>query len=143
MLHPSIRLLQNNAEQLPDGTVVIGTRLWDPPDAPWADPNAATVFARELERLKLSIAARPEGSAAAFQVVAACDRARALPAALQRWSRDRRGAVAQGGPGAGVRVRPPARQGPEVRFPGLADGIRYYLASVDAIDFRPIPIELP
>ena len=27
-------------------------------------------------------------------------------------------------------------------FQGTADGIRYYLASVDAIDFRPIPIEL-
>jgi predicted phosphohydrolase len=26
-------------------------------------------------------------------------------------------------------------------FQGVADGIRYYLASVDAIDFRPIPIE--
>ena len=28
-------------------------------------------------------------------------------------------------------------------FQGTADGIRYYLASVDAIDFQPIPIEFP
>jgi hypothetical protein len=41
-----------------------------------------------------------------------------------------------------VRLWPPARQGPQVWFQGEADGIRYYLAAVDAIDFRPIPIEL-
>ena len=28
-------------------------------------------------------------------------------------------------------------------FQGDADGIRYYLASVDAIDFQPIPVALP
>ena len=27
-------------------------------------------------------------------------------------------------------------------FQGVADGVRYVLASVDAIDFKPIPIEL-
>ena len=42
---------------MPDGTVVVGTRLWDPPDAPWANEKSAKIYAREIERLKLSIAA--------------------------------------------------------------------------------------
>ena len=53
VLHPSIRLLQNDAVELSYGSVVIGTRLRDPPDAPWADAHATSVFNREIERLKL------------------------------------------------------------------------------------------
>jgi len=142
VLHPSIRLLQNNAEQLPDGTVVIGTRLWDPPDAAWADANAATVFARELERLKLSIAAgRKLGGC-----VPGGRRTIALVHYPPRYSDGRETpAVALLKEAQACVCVYGHLHGKDLKygFVGTADGIRYYLASVDAIDFRPIPIELP
>lgn len=140
-LDPSVRLLQNNAIRMPDGTVVIGTRLWDPPDAPWADDKAATVFARELERLKLSIqAGRKLGGC-----IAGGARTIALVHYPPRYSDGRE-------TGAVPLLRDAHAQvcvyghlhgkDHQYGFQGEADGIRYYLASVDAIDFRPILIEL-
>lgn len=142
VLHPSIQLLQNNALALPDGTVVIGTRLWDPPDAPWADANAATVFARELERLKLSIQA---GKKLGGCVVGGA-RTIALVHYPPRYSDGRETAAVPLLQAAQVQVCVYGHlHGKDLRFgfQGTAGGIRYYLASVDAIDFRPIPIELP
>src|SRR5262245_2481670 len=40
LVHPSIRLLNLNAFKLPDDSVVVGSRLWDPPGSPWSDANA-------------------------------------------------------------------------------------------------------
>lgn len=142
VLHPSIRLLQNDARQLPDGTVVIGTRLWDPPDAPWADAHAPTVFARELERLKLSIAAgRKLGGC-----VPGGHRTIALVHYPPRYSDGRETAAVPLLQEAQVRVCVYGHlHGKDLKygFVGEAAGIRYHLASVDAIDFRPIRIELP
>ena len=56
-LDESITPLHCDAVKMDDGTVVVGARLWDPPDAPWADDKAPKIFARELERLRLSIEA--------------------------------------------------------------------------------------
>ena len=139
VLHESVHLLQNNAVELPDGTVVIGTRLWDPPDAPWADEKAATVFARELERLKLSIQAgrklggcEPDGK-----------RTIALVHYPPRYSDGRETAAVQLIKDAHAEVCVYGHlHGKDLKygFQGEADGITYYLASVDAIDFRPILI---
>ena len=141
VLHPSIRLLQNNAILLPDGTVVIGTRLWDPPDAPWADPQSANVFARELERLKLSIeAGRQLGGC-----VPGGRRTIALVHYPPRYSDGRETAAVQLLKDAQAQVCVYGHlhgKDHHYGFQGTADGIRYYLASVDAIDFKPIPIEL-
>ncbi len=60
ILPPSIRILQNDAFLLPDGTCVVGTRGWNPPGR--TERAGATysaqdrkVYERELGRLKLSI----------------------------------------------------------------------------------------
>jgi predicted phosphohydrolase len=140
VLHPSIRLLQNDAVELPDGTVVVGTRLWDPPDAPWAEPNAATVFARELERLKLSIAAGRELGGC----VAGGKRTLALIHYPPRYSDGRETAAVPLLQAAGVRICVYGHlHGKDIRhgFQGESGGIRYVIASVDAIGFQPIPIE--
>ncbi|MBK8099927.1 MAG: metallophosphoesterase [Planctomycetes bacterium] len=141
VLHPSITLLQNDAVQLTDGTVVIGTRLWDPPDAPWADAGAAKVFARELERLKLSIAAgRKLGGCTAGGA-----RTIALIHYPPRYSDGRETEAVALLRDASVSICVYGHlHGKDLKhgFQGDADGIRYYLASVDAIDFQPIRIAL-
>ena len=141
VLHPSIRLLQNDAHRLPDGTVVVGTRLWDPPDAPWADANAEKVFTRELERLKLSIVAgRKLGGCAPDGAPTV-----ALVHYPPRYSDGRETAAVALLQEAHVRVCVYGHlHGKDLKygFVGEAAGIRYHLASVDAIDFRPIPIEV-
>ena len=141
VLHPSIRLLQNNAVRLPNGTVVIGTRLWDPPDAPWADANAAGVFHREIERLKLSIeAGRKLGGC-----VPGGKRTLALVHYPPKYSDGRDTAAVELLQQACVQLCVYGHlHGKDHKhgFQGESNGIRYVLASVDAIDFRPIPIEL-
>lgn len=141
ILHPSIHLLQNDAVRLADGTVVIGSRLWDPPDAPWAKPEAVKVFARELERLKLSIDAgrklggcTPDGA-----------RTIALVHYPPRYSDGRATGAVPMIEAACAKICVYGHlhgRDHKYGFQGVANGIRYYLASVDAIDFRPIPIPL-
>lgn len=142
VLHPSIRLLQNDAVLMPDDTVVVGTRLWDPPDAPWADAQSATVFARELERFKLSIqAGRKLGGC-----VPGGKRTLALVHYPPRYSDGRETAAVPLLKEACAQVCVYGHlhgKDHKYGFQGLADGIRYYLASVDAIDFQPIPVEFP
>jgi predicted phosphohydrolase len=135
-----VRLLQNNAIQLADETGVVGTRLWDPPDAPWADDKAPKVFARELERFKLSIEAgkklggcTPDGA-----------RTIALVHYPPRYTDGRETGAVPLLKEAHAKVCVYGHlhgKDHKYGFQGVADGIRYYLASVDAIDFRPIPIE--
>jgi len=141
LVHPSIHLLQGNAFRLDDGTVVVGTRLWDPPDAPRAEPEAAKIFQRELNFLQQSIEAGRQlggcapGGAPTVALVHypprfADGRATAAVPLLQQ---------------AAVRVCVYGHlHGKDLAhgFVGEADGIRYHLASVDAIDFQPIRIEL-
>jgi predicted phosphohydrolase len=141
VLHPSVRLLQNNAIALPDGTVVIGTRLWDPPDAPWSDAQSATVFARELERLKLSIQAGTRLGGC----VPGGARTIALVHYPPRYADGRATPAVPLLEAANVSICVYGHlhgKDHKYGFQGVANGIRYYLASVDAIDFRPIPIPL-
>ena len=137
VIDPSIRLLQNDAVLLPDGTVVVGARLWDPPDAPWADENAPKVFAREIERLKLSIAAGKKLGG---------KRTIALVHYPPRYTDGRQTPAVPLLEEAGVRICVYGHlHGKDLvhGFQGQAGGIRYYLVSCDAVDFRPIPIPLP
>jgi predicted phosphohydrolase len=136
VLHPSIRLLQNDAHRLPDGTVVIGARLWDPPDAPWADANAAKIFEREIGRLKLSIeAGRKLGG----------ERTIALIHYPPRFSNGRVTDAVALLEEAGVSICIYGHlHGKDHRwgFQGEAGGIRYYLTACDAIDFKPMRVPL-
>lgn len=134
ILHPSIRLLQNDAVKMPDGTVVIGARLWDPPDAPWADEKSAKIFQRELGRLKMSIdnGAKLEG-----------DRVLALIHYPPKYSDGRETEAVEMIRAAGASICVYGHlHGKDHKwgFQGEADGIRYYLTACDAIDFKPIEI---
>lgn len=135
IMHPSIRLLQNNAIALPDGSVVIGTRLWDPPGSPWSDPNAEKVFARELVMLQISI---DEGMKLPGR------RTIALVHYPPRYSDGRETPAVPILKAAGVSICVYGHlHGKDIAhgFVGESGGIRYVIASVDAIDFK--PIELP
>lgn len=139
IVHPSIHMLQANAFRLDDGTVVVGSRLWDPPDAPWAEPDAAKIFARELGFLQQSIEAGKQLGGC----VPGGARTIALVHYPPRFSDGREtGAVALM-KAANVSTCVYGHlhgDGHKFGFQGVADGIRYWLAAVDAIDFRPIPI---
>ncbi|MEC7583551.1 MAG: metallophosphoesterase [Planctomycetota bacterium] len=141
VLHPSIHLLQNGAVEMPDGTVVVGTRLWDPPDAPWANEKSAKIYAREIERLKLSIAAGAKlGGCGAGD-----KRTIALIHYPPRFSDGRCTSAVPLLEEAGVQLCVYGHlhgKDHHYGFQGEAAGIRYVLAAVDAIDFQPIPIEL-
>ncbi|MBK8980057.1 MAG: metallophosphoesterase [Planctomycetes bacterium] len=137
VLHESIVPLHCNAVKLDDGTVVVGTRLWDPPDASWAEPGAQKIFTRELERLKLSIA---EGHKL---------RGERLLALIHYPPRYSDGRATEAVPlleAAGVRVCVYGHLHGEshaLGFQGDAGGIRYLLTACDAIDFRPIEVAWP
>jgi hypothetical protein len=142
IVHPSIHMLQGNAFRLDDGTVVVGSRLWDPPDVPWADAGAAKIFNRELGMLRQSIAAGRELGGC----VPGGNKTVALIHYPPRFSDGR---ITEAVPlleQANVCVCVYGHlHGKDHRhgFQGEAGGIRYHLAAVDAIDFKPIPIVLP
>ena len=132
----SMQLLQNNAFKLPDGTVVIGARLWDPPDAPWADESANKIFAREINRLKLSIEAGKKLDG---------ERVLALIHYPPRYSDGRVTEAVSLLEEAGVSVCIYGHlhgKDHKYGFQGEAGGIRYYLTACDAIDFEPFEISV-
>lgn len=134
VVDPSIHLLNLNAFRLPDDTVVVGSRLWDPPDAPWSDPSAAKVFARELGFLQTSIA---EGAKLGGR------RTVALVHYPPRYADGRETAAVPILQAAGVSQCVYGHlHGKDIvhGFVGESGGIRYHIASVDAIDFKPIPV---
>ncbi len=135
-VHESVHVLQNNAYKMDDGTVVVGSRLWDPPDAPWADDKAPKIFRRELERLKLSIKAGQELDG---------DRMIAVVHYPPRYSDGRvTDAVAVMEEAGITHCIYGHLHGRDHKhgFQGEAGGIKYYLTACDAIDFKPIEIPL-
>ena len=135
-LDESVLPLQNTAIRMPDGTVVVGARLWDPPDAPWADDNAEKIFSRELGRLRLSVAAGRELGG---------ERMIALVHYPPRYTDGRITPAVAVLEEAGVTDCIYGHlHGKDIchGFQGEANGIRYYLTSCDAIDFRPVEILL-
>lgn len=136
VIDDSIHLLQNDAHQLPDGTVVVGSRLWDPPDAPWADEKAAKIFKRELGRLKLSIEAGQKLGGT---------RMIALIHYPPRYTDGRVTEAVAMLEAAGVEACIYGHlhgKDHKYGFQGEAGGIRYYLTACDAIDFAPIEVPL-
>lgn len=136
VIHDSITLLQNDAVRMDDGTVVVGARLWDPPGAPWADESATKIFNREIGRLRLSIEAgrKLEG-----------ERQIALVHYPPRYTDGRTTEAVALLEEAGVEacIYGHLHGKDHIHgFQGEAGGIRYYLTSCDAIDFRPIEIHL-
>ena len=134
-------MAHNNAVQMTDGTVVVGTRLWDPPDAPWADEKAETVFAREIERLKLSVTAGKKLGGC----VAGGQRTIALVHYPPRYSDGRETEATRILRDAHVQACVYGHlhgKDHKYGFQCEAGGIDFYLTSVDAIDFRPIAIDL-
>ncbi|MHC5063438.1 MAG: metallophosphoesterase [Planctomycetota bacterium] len=132
----SILLLQNNAIKMADGTVVIGSRLWDPPGAPWADEQAAKIFSREVGRLKLSVDAGKKLGG---------ERLIALVHYPPRYTDGRTTDAVPVLEDAGVShcIYGHLHGKDHVHgFQGEAGGIRYFLTSCDAIDFKPLRIEL-
>jgi hypothetical protein len=135
-LDASVLPLQNNAIPMPDGTVVVGTRLWDPPGAPWADENAEKIFLREVERLRLSIAAGQQLGG---------DRMIALVHYPPRYSDGRVTPAVPVLEAAGVTDCIYGHlhgKDHAYGFQGIANGIRYHLTACDAIDFAPVRIVL-
>ncbi len=136
VIDPSIRLLQNDAVRMSDGTVVVGARLWDPPDAPWADAGAAKIYQRELGRLQLSITAGKRMGG---------ERTIALVHFPPRFSDGTSTAAAAMLEASGVSLCVYGHlHGDDCRrgFQGEANGIRYVLASCDAIGFAPLLLTL-
>ena len=132
----SIHLLQNNAIKMPDETVVIGTRLWDPPDAPWSDERAKKIFERELGRLQLSIDAGAKLGG---------KRTIALIHYPPKYSDGRETKAVPMLREAGVSHCIYGHlHGKDLKhgFTGEADGIHYYLVSCDNTGFAPIEIVL-
>ena len=132
------QLLQNNA-LLVDGRVIVGARGWTAPDDPVAGPSDGKVFERELDRLRLSLA------------VAEREFPRELPRVAilhyPPWIDGREPtAVVPLLEEAGVRACIYGHlHGGDHRLAvtGRHRGIDFYLAAADAVDFRPIPIDLP
>jgi len=134
VIDDSIHLLQNDAVKMSNGTVVIGARLWDPPEAPWAGENAAKIFHREIGRLKLSIEAGARLGG---------DRTIALIHYPPRYTDGRvTDAVALLEAAGVTHCIYGHLHGKDHKygFQGEAGGIRYYLTACDAIDFAPIEI---
>ena len=129
--------LQNNAFLVEPGYVVIGARGWNAPGDPDSGADDRKVFAREIERLRMSIA----------------DADRNLPTDLPR--------VAMVHYPPWIVGRPPSEvvgilQSARVRVcvyghlhgadhalgvVGPNDGIRWILAAADAVGFAPVEIE--
>jgi hypothetical protein len=136
VIDDSIHLLQNDAVLMPDGTVVVGARLWDPPDAPWASETAAKIFNREIGRLKLSIQAGAKLDG---------ERTLALIHYPPRYTDGRVTDAVALLEEAGVSVCVYGHlhgEGHKYGFQGEAGGIHYYLTACDAIGFEPIEILL-
>ena len=139
VLPPSCELLQHDALPLVDEWVLVGARGWTAPGDPYEGPGDEKVFRRELERLRMSLddANRRFGR----------ERPRLAMLHFPPWLADREPSdvvplLRKGG----VRVCVYGHlHGDDHRLAvtGLRDEIRYHFVAVDAVDFRPVEIELP
>jgi len=127
--------LQNDAFDLGDA-VLVGARGWTAPDDPLATPDDAPIFARELERLRLSIADADRRFDRALPRVAMLH----YPPWLAGRSPTDLVAVLQRG-GIGVCVYGHLHGADQARaVTGERDGIVYQLVASDAVAFTPVPV---
>ena len=134
-LPPGCELLHNDAHRIP-GWVVVGARGWTDPRDPAAGPDDARVFAREIERLRLSIVhadrefGRGEPRLALLHYP---------PWLAGREPSDVVGVLREAGVRAAVYGHlHGADHALAVR--GERDGIVYHFVAADAVDFRPVRI---
>lgn len=127
--------LQNAAAQA-CGRVIVGTRGWTAPEDPSATPQDAVVFARELARLRLSVADADRRFGRALPRTAMLHYPPWLegrpPTALVQVLRD-----------AGVTECVYGHlHGEDHRLAvtGMRDGVRYHLVAADAVGFTPVQV---
>jgi hypothetical protein len=136
-LPPGCEPLQNNAIPL-DRCIVVGARGWIAPDDPTARPEDRKIFARELERLRLSV----QDADARF--------GRSLPRVAMLhfppWITGREPtAVVPLLRAAGVEACVYGHlHGDDLPLgkTGGGEGMRFHLVSADAVGFRPVEIKV-
>ena len=139
VLPDSMQLLQNDAIDIGNGIGIVGARGWTPPGAPRATEQDEKIYAREVQRLALSLKAA-EGRFERLIAMLHYPPLYALDEGLQETEfvpllRD-----------AGVEACLYGHlHAGDHRYAVHADhdGIRYYFVAGDAIDFTPVRIELP
>ncbi len=135
VLPDTLELLQNDAVDLGDGLGLVGTRGWTPPEAPRAGEDDRKIYERELGRLKLSLdAARGRFDRLIAMLHYPPIYEGSIETEFVPLLRD-----------AGVEACLYGHlHGDDHRYAvdGTRDGIRYYYVAADAIDFRPVEIEL-
>jgi len=129
--------LQHDAFDL-GGTVLVGARGWTSPDDPTATPEDATVFERELERLRLSIAFADRSFGRTAPRVAMVH--------FPPWIEGRPPSpvvslLKEGGVATCVYGHLHGADHP-LGVQGVRDGIRFQLVASDAIGFAPRPVEV-
>jgi predicted phosphohydrolase len=128
--------LQNNSFLIDDQVVVIGARGRNSPEDPVAEPGDDRIFARELERLRLSIADADRRFGRELPRVAMLH--------YPPWISGRPAtAVVAILTEAGVRTCVYGHLHGEdhaLGVVGMRDGMRYMLTASDAIDFRPVEV---
>jgi predicted phosphohydrolase len=134
-LPPGCHALQNDAFDL-GGRVLVGARGWTAPDDPMAAPEDATIFVRELARLRLSIADADRRFGR--------DRPRVAMLHYPPWIEGRAptdvvDVLRQGGVRTCVYGH---LHGADhaLGVQGEKDGIRFHLVAADAIGFAPWPL---
>lgn len=127
--------LQNDAREI-DGRVIVGARGWTAPDDPTAAPGDERIFARELDRLRMSIADADRRFGRSAPRVAMVHYP---PWIIDRPPTDVVGILRDGGVGTCVYGH---LHGEDHRLglTGRHDGIEYILVASDAVAFRPIRI---
>ena len=134
-LPPGMTLLQNDAVDLGGGVGVVGTRGWTPPGAPRATDHDEKVYEREVHRLELSLNA----AKGRFDVLVAMLHYPPVYAGLGET------AFVPLLVSAGVRACAYGHLHSgdhKYAFSGERDGIVYYFVAGDAVDFRPVKIDL-
>lgn len=128
--------LQNDARDAA-GVIVVGARGWTAPDDPTAEPGDDRIFARELERLRMSIADADRRFGREAPRVAMVHYP---PWIIDRAPTEVVGILRDGGVGTCVYGH---LHGEDHRLgvTGEHDGIEFVLVACDAVGFRPVRIE--
>jgi predicted phosphohydrolase len=134
ILPARMQLLQNDCVDLGGGVGLVGTRGWQPPDAPRADEADGKIYAREVGRLELSLRAakgRFERLVAMLHyppIYAGLGETAFVPLLVE----------------AGVSVCLYGHlhgRDHRLAFEGERDGVRYQFVAADFLGFRPARVE--
>ncbi|MHC4847243.1 MAG: metallophosphoesterase, partial [Planctomycetota bacterium] len=135
ILPEGMRLLQNDCVDIGNGIGIVGTRGWQPPDAPRAVEHDAKIYAREVARLELSLRA----ARGRFDTLIAMLHYPPIYTGLGETDfvpllREAGVAVCLYGHLHGRDHR--------YAFQGERDGVRYQFVAADFLEFRPARVQL-